>query len=146
MLPPFDATGNLPPGIHIADWDEIQTRFGTTPRREQLLAGLAEALAQFRLAGCRRAYLDGSFVTNKHVPADYDVCYDTRGMDPLYLDPVFFDVRAGRAAQKAKYGGEFFPVTMSAGPSYNFLQFFQVDKRTGSAKGIVAIELLRTQP
>ncbi len=61
-------------------------------------------------------------------------------MDPQFLDPVFFDQRSNRAAQKAKYGGEFFPSLFPAAVGYTFLQFFQVDKRTGDAKGIVAID------
>lgn len=139
VIPAFDSYGNLPPGIYVAEWDEIEQRFGLNEHRRKLLAGLAEALLQFRLAGCRRFYLDGSFVTAEPFPVDYDACYDPRGMDPLYLDPVFFDMRAGRSTQKAKYGGEFFPSSMIAAASYSFLEFFQVDKNTAQKKGIVAI-------
>lgn len=28
MIPPFDDSGSLPPGIHPATLDEIETRFG----------------------------------------------------------------------------------------------------------------------
>lgn len=28
MIPAFDARGNLPPGNHLAAWQEIQERFG----------------------------------------------------------------------------------------------------------------------
>jgi hypothetical protein len=44
VLPPFDAAGNLPPGIHWPTWREFIERFGTTPQRLQLIAGLKEAL------------------------------------------------------------------------------------------------------
>lgn len=41
MIPPFDpAGGNLPPGVHPATWDEIVARYGSTPHRLRLLAGL----------------------------------------------------------------------------------------------------------
>lgn len=86
-------------------------------------------------------YLDGSFVTAATAPADYDACYDPGGMDPGLIDRVFFDMSAMRSAQKAKYGGEFFPSSSDAMPGYSFLQFFQVDKQSGVAKGIVAIDL-----
>jgi hypothetical protein len=86
-------------------------------------------------------YLDGSFVTSAHLPADYDLCYEMTGIDPQFLDPVFFDMRAGRAAQKAKYGGEFFPCAATAATGHSFFQFFQVDKSTGQPKGIVALNL-----
>lgn len=141
MIPPFDTDGNLPPGVHPAQWTEVQARFGSNSHRRRLLSGLAEALEQFRIAGCRRLYLDGSFVTAEPFPNDYDVCYELRGVDPMFLDPVFFDFRPGRSGQKAKYGGEFFPSSGGAAPGSNFFQFFQVDKRTGNAKGILAIDL-----
>jgi hypothetical protein len=93
-LPPFDATGNLPPGIHEAAWDEFVARYGATPHRLTLLAGLKAAL------------------------------------DAL------------RAAQKAKYGGEFFPAESAADPfGTRFLEFLQHDKQTGDPKGIIAIDL-----
>lgn len=141
MIPPFDATGNLPPGVHVAAWDEVEARFGTNAHRKQLLEGLADVLAQLQISGCRRAYIDGSFVTAEPFPADYDVCYEARGVDPTYLDPVFFNMQASRAAQKAKYGGEFFPSSWPAAPGYSFFQFFQVDKQTGAGKGIVRVDL-----
>lgn len=56
--------------------------------------------------------------------------------------PVFFDFRPGRLAQKATYGGEFFPAEVPADAAGTaFLDYFQRDKRTGDPKGIVAIDL-----
>ena len=75
MIPAFDPdTGNLPAGEHRARWDEIVERFGYTPWRRKLLDGLEAALASLRAAGCDRVYLDGSFVTAKEEPADFDAC------------------------------------------------------------------------
>jgi transcriptional regulator with XRE-family HTH domain len=68
VVPDFDKGGNLPPGIHETTWDEITARFGTTPHRRELLAGLKAALGALRSAGCRRAYLNGSFATSKDEP------------------------------------------------------------------------------
>ncbi len=79
MIPPFDERGNLPPGIHKADWTELEAAFGGSPRRVALLAGLREALASLRRAGCRTAYIDGSFVTAKEEPGDFDACWDAVG-------------------------------------------------------------------
>ena len=97
MIPPFDADGNLPPGIHWVDWPEIFTRFGTTAHRLRLLAGLKSALDALRQAGCAAVYVDGSFVTTKVNPADYDACWDPRGVSPYLIDPVFLTFDAGRA-------------------------------------------------
>jgi DNA-binding Xre family transcriptional regulator len=109
MIPAFDGIqGNLPPGIHEATWDEITARFGRTAHRRRLLAGLRQALEALRRAGCRRAYIDGSFVTAKRVPGDFDGCWDAEGVDPDLLDPVLLDFTSFRAAQKGKFGGELF--------------------------------------
>jgi hypothetical protein len=144
MIPPFDESGNLPPGIHAATWDEIADRFGTTPQRRALLSGLRTALQALQAAGCRMVYIDGSFVTTKLVPNDFDACWDIEGVDPDRLDPVLLTFDDGRSAQKAKYLGELFPAQLSEGGSGgSFLAFFQVDKETGNPKGIVALDLRR---
>jgi hypothetical protein len=142
-IPALDPiTGNLPPGIYEATWDELVSAFGSTLEREQLLAGLLRALQALRSAGCRRAYVDGSFVTAKEVPADFDGCWEPQGVDPTSLDPVLLDFGNRRAAQKAKYRGELFIATATADPAgTRFLDFFQREKATGDPKGIVAIEL-----
>lgn len=145
MLPDFDKDGKLPPGIHMAVWAEVLARFGWNKRRRRLLKGLAAALDVLRIAGCMTVYLDGSFVTNKITPGDYDVAWEPENVDIallLRLDPVFGDFADERAAQKAKYGGEFFPSSVNEGlTGRTFLDFFQTDKETGAAKGIVAIRL-----
>jgi hypothetical protein len=134
-------TGNLPAGIHSATWEEILAAFGSTPRRLELLSGLRRALESLRAAGCAQAYLDGSFVTAKEEPADFDGCWDPVGVDPALLDPALLDFTPGRAAQKAKFGGELFIASSAADPAGNrFLDFFQRDKN-GNAKGIIAIDL-----
>ncbi|HEV8634428.1 MAG TPA: hypothetical protein VG370_09365 [Chloroflexota bacterium] len=140
MIPPFDAAGNLPPGVHEATWDEFVARFGTTPRRLALLAGLKAALDALRAAGCRRAYVDGSFVTAKPDPGDFDGCWETGGVDPALLDPVLTTFDPGRRTQKAKYGGELFFAHAPADPAgTRFVDFFQRD-RSGQPRGIVALD------
>jgi hypothetical protein len=107
-----------------------------------LLAGMLQALLNLQGAGCKVVYVDGSFVTDKEVPPDYDACWDTRGVNPVLLDPVLLRFENRRAAQKAKYHGEFFPAEWVAdGLGQTYLEFFQVDKETGDSKGIVALDL-----
>lgn len=142
MIPPFDERGNLPPGIHEVDWDALQTRFSGSPRRVELLAGLREVLVALRDAGCRTAYIDGSFVTAKHEPGDFDVCWDATGVDASLLDPVLLEFGEGRRAQKQRFGGELFPSIAPAEPGgTRFLEFFQRDRETGEPKGIIEIDL-----
>ena len=142
MAPPFNTDGNLPSGIHWTTWDEIVNRFGGTPWRRQLLIGLRAALDELKRAGCQTVYLDGSFVSDKTVPDDFDGCWEEAGIDFNSLDPVLLNFTGGRAAQKAKYGGELFPACNSAdAQGSTFLEFFQIDKYTGSRKGIIALNL-----
>lgn len=141
-IPFFDPEGNLPPGVHWASWKEFEKRFGINPRRKQLLVGLKKAVTALQNAGCRVVFVDGSFVTSKELPGDFDACWSVEGVDPDLLDPVFLDFSNGRAAQKAKFGGELFPAELVEGASGKpFLEFFQIDKNTGKPKGIVELRL-----
>jgi hypothetical protein len=145
MIPECDNSGNLPPGIHTATWADLELRFGTDAHRKRLLTGLRLALISLKVAGCKTVFLDGSFVTNNTFPADFDICWDMTHVDlpTLYLvEPVLFDFRNRRAAQKAKFAGELFPAQYKADSlGQTFLDFFQLDKDTGQPKGIVAIDL-----
>lgn len=72
VIPQFDADGNLPPGIHKATLEEIEARFGGSAIRKAQRKGLRLALEDLRRAGCSTVYLDGSFVTDKINPRDFD--------------------------------------------------------------------------
>lgn len=143
MLPQFDTkTGDLPPGVHSADWREFSARFGSNAHRQRLLDGLRRALDALKQAGCTTAYVDGSFVTAKDLPNDFDACWDPQGVRVADLDPVLRTFDPGRATQKAKYLGELFPMTITADPNgATFLEFFQTNRHTGLPKGIVALDL-----
>ena len=145
MIPGFNADGNLPPGVHEASWDQFVARFGRTAHRRRLIDGLHAALSVLRAAGCRRVYVNGSFVTTKKVPGDFDAVWDASGVDVellLRLEPAFGDFSDRRAAQKSLFGGEFFPSSFTEGATGStFLEFFQIDKQTGKPKGIVALDL-----
>ncbi len=141
MLPPFDPdTGRLPVGVHEATWDEVVERFGWNPRRRQLLDGFADAVDALTEVGCRRVWLNGSFVTAKDEPADFDACWDSEGVDLDALDPVLLDLSNGRAAQKARFGGELFPNVAEADSGLSFSDFFQNERDTGR-KGIVVMSI-----
>ena len=139
MIPPFDTnTGRLPEGVHEASWDEIVQRFGWNQRRRRLLDGLAEAIELLAEAGCRRLWLNRSFVTAKDEPGDFDACWDTSSVDLDVIDPVLLDLSSGRAEQKRRFGGELFPNIIESGSGLLFTEFFQNDLDTGR-KGIVVI-------
>jgi hypothetical protein len=142
MIPAFDsATGNLPPGEHMATWQEITERYGYTPWRRHLLDGMLNALRLLRGAGCKRAYIDGSFVTAKPQPADFDACWDAETVDFDSVDERLLSFANGRAVQKKAFFGEFFIADSRADPQGTlFRDFFQTD-RDGRRKGIIVIEL-----
>ena len=141
MLPAFDPdSGRLPTGEHLASWEEVVERFGWTERRRRLLDGLAEAIELLAEAGCRQIWLNGSFVTAKDEPGDFDACWDTDEVDLDALDPLLFDLSNQRAAQKARFGGELFPNVIESQSGLAFAEFFQNERDT-SRKGIVVIHL-----
>ena len=107
-----------------------------------MAAGIKDAAENLKNAGCQTLYINGSFVTNKEVPNDFDACWEEAGVDPVVLDPVLLTFDPGRATQKAKYSGELFPSSaMASRDGFSFLEFFQTDKETGRRKGIIAIDL-----
>ncbi|MBL8379604.1 MAG: hypothetical protein JNM79_17180 [Burkholderiales bacterium] len=100
------------------------------------------ALTNLKAAHCSRAYIDGSFVTTKPNPSDYDMCWSIAGVDPTLLDPVLLNFDPGRAAMRAKYGGDIFPADFQESTTgKTFLDFFQVDKLSGSPKGIIELDV-----
>lgn len=145
MIPDLDTDGNLPPGIHAVTWRELEARCGSNPHRWHLMSGLRRAAEVLKIAGCQTVYVDGSFVTSKDVPSDFDGCWERKGMSLVTLqaaDPVLLIFANRRLAQKAKYFGELFPADLTeSGSGLTFLSFFQRDKDTGRAKGILALDL-----
>jgi hypothetical protein len=145
MIPDFIDLGSpvpwpvLPPGIHDATLAEVSARFATTPHRAWLYGGFLRVVENLEAAGCRTVFLDGSFITAKPHPGDFDGCWNLTGVDPLKLDPVLLDFNNKRAAQKAKYLGEMFLVELPHDPG--LLGFFQTEKFTDRPKGIVRITL-----
>jgi hypothetical protein len=141
MIPEFDEHGNLPPGIHHATWNEIVTRYATSVRRRELLDGLLDALRSLKGAGCTTAHLDGSFISSKDHPGDFDACWKSSGVTLNRLDSELLTFSDGCAAQKARYGGELYPAEWPAdADGTTYLDFFQRD-RLKQQKGIVAIDL-----
>ena len=129
-------------GVHDATWDELSTGSGEWRRRE-LLEGLRalDSLADGRVVRC--AHLDGSFVTAKEEPGDFDACWEASGVDRDRLDPVLLAFANRRAAQKASFGGESFrptgkPIRMARGFSTTSSRNSTV---TGERKGIVSFYL-----
>jgi hypothetical protein len=145
MILKFNKFGTLPPSIHEATLDEIESRFVTNYRRKDLYEHLLILIDDLKKIGCKMIFIDGSFVTNKTFPGDIDLCWDNRGFD---LDdvkrkmPILFDFSNGRYLQKKKYKADIFPAYIIESDSgIYFLDFFQKDKNTGNQKGIIKLKI-----
>jgi hypothetical protein len=137
----YNSYGLLLPGIYTLTWEQFYHSYNFSSRRIFLLIGMKNALLHFKNAGCRCVYIDGSFVTKKQEPGDYDACWDTSGVDVNQLNPIFHKNFSSKI-QKLIYFGEFYPSsTIEDKSKITFLDFFQIDKATGNRKGIVQMEL-----
>jgi hypothetical protein len=140
LVVPALVDGVLPPGEWSASWSEVVEAFGTSDWRRLLLSECRRALASLQAAGCKRAWIDGSFVTGKAHPGDIDACYDPVGVDVALLHPALRDLSPGRPAQKTEFRCEFLPNIIEGSSGRFFVEFFQQD-RDGRPKGIVVIDL-----
>lgn len=142
----FLDNGYLPQGVHQMTWAEFYNVFNFSPKRKVLLAGLEKAIDILRQCGCTAIYINGSFVTEKLEPNDYDACWEG-DMESVCsklskIEPVFLDFTDGRKNQKLKYNGEIFPSIIPADPTgISYLDFFQQIRFSKFKKGIVLINL-----
>lgn len=130
LIPELDGRGKLPAGVYWVTWEEMVLAFGFTSRRERLLISLNEALRLLKAVGCKSVYIDGSFVTGKPEPGDFDACWAVQGVDAVKLDPVFLDFANSRTRQKNRFLGEFFPASCPKGlAERHFWNFSKLIKR-----------------
>jgi hypothetical protein len=95
---------------------------------------MAKSLAD---AGCSFFLVDGSFVTDKDSPGDYDACCDFSGINARIVDLKLF----GTPEEiKAEFYGELFPEHYMADDEYTFREFFQTD-RDDIPKGVIRLDL-----
>jgi hypothetical protein len=73
MIPPFDDSGCLPPGLHGAALAEIEGRFGRQSELRRVQMESVRWMVELGLrAGVQRIVLNGSFVTDIMEPNDVD--------------------------------------------------------------------------
>jgi hypothetical protein len=133
-------SGYLPAGIWPASWQALIEIFGFNEHRQDLLQGLERGLRVLYGYGCKEVCIGGSFVTNKKLPGDVDVCYENSHMNWngfKKAHPEFFDMKNDNKMQKAFYKSEFFPYNSYEDAWY---EFFQTD-RDGNRKGMVKLYL-----
>ncbi|MDO8632701.1 MAG: hypothetical protein Q7R41_19635, partial [Phycisphaerales bacterium] len=73
MIPPFDESGCLPPGLHGAALAEIEARFGRQSELRRVQMDSVRWMIELAVrAGVQRIVLNGSFVTDIMEPNDVD--------------------------------------------------------------------------
>jgi len=73
-IPALQEDGFLPPGLYLADLDEIWERFGcTSERRRMLFNRLQMFVDSAQHVEALRMFIGGSYVTAKANPRDVDV-------------------------------------------------------------------------
>ena len=73
-IPTLQENGFLPPGLYLADLEEIWERFGSTSERRQMLFSRLRTFVELAIhVEALRMFVDGSYVTAKTNPEDVDV-------------------------------------------------------------------------
>lgn len=142
-LPEFNEFGDLPEGVHQADFDEIVARFGSgSPQREEV----THRLERIRTLAVNTGFLDrlivfGSYVTSKPDPNDVDVIlvmkesFDPKNCSAAQL--ALFD--HGRAHDELRASIFWLRPEMILGePLDEFIALWQT-KRDGGRRGIIEI-------
>ena len=142
-IPPFRKDGWLPVGHHKAEWPEISARFGgrTKGRRASLTAKLLElhqALQAEHVSGT--ILLDGSYISGKTEPEDFDV---------LIVGPNDLQTRKDTEpnlaslldATKAEAQGYSLFFVTEASPMRKVISGIWDFSKEGIAKGVVEITL-----
>ena len=149
MIPEFLENGYLPEGIYDASIEEVAERFVFSGKRRQLLNGLMELIAVCISSKINIIYLDGSFISKKLRPVDYDACYDTDHPDRLSIlkDVNSTALESDSEIQKQSFGGEIHYANANMAHikgSPTILEWFQTCKEDETLKkGIIRIILKR---
>lgn len=139
MLPPLNENGDLPPGVHVADWKEIEQRFGTGSEARRLAFGRLKHLHELavRTGELGNLYVFGSFVSATPEPRDVDVVLVMSRR--FRLEDCVWESRAlfSHTAAQARYGATVFWFREGAMPT-ELLRAWQL-KRDGTLRGILEV-------
>ena len=131
MIPPFDDSGFLPAGIHLATLNDIDTRFGqTTELRQVQMESVRWMIELAARVGIERIILNGSFVTDIMEPNDVDC---------VMLASATYPDDEGAAAELAD-GLPFLEIAVVAQDGFDTLvELFFATDRFGRSKGVVEV-------
>jgi hypothetical protein len=131
MIPPFDDSGFLPPGLHPATLAEIEARFGCDSElRRAQMESVRWMVALGVRAGVQRIVLNGSFVTDIMEPNDVDcVLLFPRGVR-----------RTGAAFRELRKGFPFLDIALAESADFDeFVNVTFAADRAGAPKGMIEV-------
>ena len=148
MLPAFREDGWLPEGHYGATWDAIIEFFGgqVGSPRALVLANLLSWRDAARLAGLSgRLLINGSFVSTKLNPGDFDLIfiYDTATKERIDGDVVSRQLTSYDFC-KSHFSGDifvFWEENINRFPAFCDTSMFDRVKDTGIPKGVLEVSL-----
>ena len=145
MIPELTGEGMLPPGRHEATVEEIRRRFGSGNLvRSRLMKGLDAVLRMARKVGADLLYLDGSFVTDKKEPGDWDAVLLLPAGARIWSKEAI--ALADRPDVRKRYDGDLFTVSEEDTEVLaHYVEGVFVHDRNGRAKGLVVLRLKRKE-
>jgi hypothetical protein len=142
-LPDFNASGDLPTGVHGARLDEVIRRFGSAGGRRRVCTLRLSHVYELakRTEHLQRFVIFGSYVTTQANPNDIDVVLVMD--DAFRLEECSIESRGlfDHAVAQARYGASVFwlrPGLMTGESLDDFIGYWQL-KRDGSRRGIVEV-------
>jgi predicted nucleotidyltransferase len=98
MLPAYYDGMYLPPGDHVATWDDVVERFCVNEKRQSFCRRLRAFLVRAKHCGFVKVYLFGSFISAKDDPGDVDLLWvHRRNLD--------YDTLRGECRELVDYSG-----------------------------------------
>lgn len=133
MIPPFDDSGCLPPGVHPATLAEVEERFGRQSELRRVQMESVRWMVDLAVrAGVQRIVLNGSFVTDIMEPNDVDCV--------LLFAPG--GRRDGEAFEELRDGIPFLDIQMVGPEEFRgFVDDLFAADRLGILKGMIEVAL-----
>jgi hypothetical protein len=140
MIPNLNEYGLLPKGIHKATLKEIEQKFGSSSaKRKELFIGflnLVQLLCKHKRS-IKSFLLNGSFVTDKESPRDYD-CILVVKKDFNFDSP---EAEKLKDAKKLFYAHNFTCMEENLDRFHRLINLFGYEKYTERPKGLVEVIL-----
>lgn len=142
-LPPFNDNGDLPPGIHLANFAEVTNRFGVgSDARTRALVKLTHLLELAERTGkLSRFFIFGSFVSATPSPRDVDIVLIMESDFKLEDAPRECQTLFSHADADARFGASIFWLREGMVPQEVLADMFDTwqTKRDGAKRGIVEV-------